>query len=208
MREIASRKRTPKLPEDFDVVADLSPPSISTGVDQSSTPRKATKQEHVEKRQAVGEANVAEVPKPSARFELNGEEISSSPAQIVEHILSDAFGSEKATEMLEQIRLLQSRAIVCIKEYPNAAIAESKDTLWIPPVSARDCSSCDSGNKVSQRGGNRGLLHQNIKLAFPLLKSETAVHVSTQQLQNANASEATKEEHRWIRVSIDDTFLV
>jgi len=222
VREMASRKRTPKLPEDFDVVANLWP-SAAAGesgadentakepVEQSLPPCKAVKE-------TLEHTNHAKLAALSTKVS-DEPSVPSSPAEIVEQILSDAFGNEKKSELLDQLRLLDQRAVACILDYTGmVSVNESNATVWIPPMASPADSSLsqDDGDKKSHRGGNRGVLHRNLRLAFPLLKSETIMHESvTQPPQPSGDGDAgtpsgehaaCTEKHPWIQVSVDDTF--
>ena len=68
----------------------------------------------------------------------------------------------------------------------------------------------------ANRSNNRGLLHRNLRFAFPLLKSDTLKCESDTDPPQANDSSDRKDtsasiaeeivQHAWIKVSIDDSF--
>ena len=209
VREIASRKRTPKLPFN-DVVADLSSEGDSNEGNIDGT---FTAKESVHRDTSINEADERKSDdradgklKTETGSTTDDETTDSlnflSPAEIIEQILSNALGNEKATEILNQLGLLQQRALLCIRvgDYPNA---HTDSTVWIPPLSLSHDSVCNK----AQGGGNRGTLHRNLRLVFPLLKSETVLQESALQSLHANDSgDGTQSKHAWIQVSIDDSF--
>ena len=208
VREIASRKRTPKIPfNDFDLVADLSEgasseststvntfAAIKEAVDQAKSSKEVFTQEFdgkTDEKLKIGADQVCDEATDSSNL---------SPAEIIEQILSNAFGNEKTTAILDQLQILQQRAVSYINEYPNAPVDAN---VWIPPLS----SSHDSVDNKPHGGGTRGTLHQSLRMVFPLLKSETVLRESTLHPSHANDSGyGIQSKHPWIQVSIDDLF--
>lgn len=215
VREIASRRRTPKLPVDFDLVADLATSGtlLTPTAEGTSASRGRCNEEErsisseIEKKEVhdtvhalsnVDNSNVQN--EAEATTDNSGEAlVVSSPTEAVKELLTEAFGNEKAAAFVSQIQLLYERAITCIGQYPNVPCDDDNEFVWIPPVS-----------------NNRGMLHRNLRFAFPLLKSDAIKYKSgTQPPQaygsrdatDASASVAEKiEELPWIKVSIDDSF--
>lgn len=215
VREIASRKRTPKLPKEFDLVADLAPSDAGAASVDTASPVQESDDDkapttNVTQQSHNIESNKGGV-KPSAKpTAQKSKEPSVSPSDIVNSILVESFGKEKASEIVGQIGMVQRRALACLEKYSTvAAVDDSNHVVWIPPLpTATEDSSLDNDNRKSHRGGNRGHLHRNLKLVFPLLQTETVLREETGR-DEASAGESEKaetEKHPWIRVSIDDTF--
>lgn len=227
VREIASRKRSPKLSKDFDLVADLAPTVVAavtraaptqTGEDKSKASAQATSDEanKSENREFSHETDdngdcekkpaIKATEKRSNETSVGADAITinssppTSPAEVVESILVESFGDEKARELLNQIQGLQEKALQCIRNCASssnyATAYDSDNVVWIPPFPSENHASPSSS---SSHNGSRGRLHWNLRLAFSLVKSESVLQKS------ASVSDASGKQYA-IQVSIDDTF--
>jgi tRNA pseudouridine13 synthase len=218
VREIASIKRSPELPNGFDLVADLTPEPSSRVLDSYNNPKETSGEDRKKHRHGDEDDKVVTRDSPSiANMKRNNEESATtlSPIDTVRRILIHTIGCEETNQLLEKVRSLQQRAIDFIEK--NDASHNDESVVWIPPISI-DSSSLDSDSSVSSRGGSRGELHRSFRLAFPLLQSETVQHgnkthpplvTGTNAEQNVATlpvEDVKTQTHHWIRVSIDDTF--
>lgn len=85
------------------------------------------------------------------------------PLEVVRRVLQSQH-VETWSDELAALQNLQDQALIALK-----AQTTNECVVWFPPLSVD--SSCLS--EVVQRSGDRGSLHRCLKVAFPLLKSET-----------------------------------
>lgn len=99
------------------------------------------------------------------------------PFEVVQRVLQSQH-PETCNAELAALQDLQEKALLFLQSYsltPNSSAtisahtAPQDSTLWIPPISSD--SSCLA--EVVHRSGDRGSFHRCLKLAFPLLQSET-----------------------------------
>lgn len=233
VREIASRMRSPELPKEFDLVADLSsgpPTRVISNHNHPKEPRENREKLIKSRRygdgdnQTVVSSEGSRSPsenidnEPGTTFSVNRSEqhpASLSPVDTVRTILEQTFCWEETKNLLKRLRSLQKRAIDCIET--SDALHDDDSVVWIPPISM-DSSCVNSGRNSSSRGGARGELHRSLKLAFSLLQSETiqlgnethpplVIDTDAKQVVSTlTAKDGETQTYPWIRVSIDDTF--
>jgi TruD family tRNA pseudouridine synthase len=114
------------------------------------------------------------------------------PLEVVRRVLQSQHPETWNAELAALLDL-QEKALLALQDYSSttssiATPPPPENNLWIPPISSD--SSCLTA--VVQRSGDRGSFHRCLKLAFPLLQSETI------KQQNGEPS--------LIKVSMDTSF--